>query len=165
MANFVKKSADEAHFSKLNSAPLECWGIATPEYIRNRWYPNVRPHPATELIALRTGTYTARLCRACAKAELAKSYPGGPWWTRAGCCAVCGIEVYLNPAETWNRTRHPDTKLLCKSSCGRTPRVSARAMQEAELRAEREAAEARRRERQRTDQLIAELWPEQEAFK
>jgi hypothetical protein len=38
-------------------------------------------------------------------------------------------------------------------------------MQEAELRAEREAAEARRRERQRTDQLIAELWPEQEAFK
>jgi hypothetical protein len=38
-------------------------------------------------------------------------------------------------------------------------------MQEAELKAEREKAEARWKERQRTNRLIAELWPEEEAFK
>ena len=144
---------------------LECWSLALPEHIRNKHYPYVRPHPATELVALRTGSFTARLCRECVKSQLSQSYPGGPWWTRAGCCAVCGIEVYLNPSETLRHKRDPETKLLCKSSCGRTPRVSARATQEAELQAEREAAEARRRERQRTDQLILALWPEEEAFK
>lgn len=166
MSNFVKNSGEGGRFSKLNFAPLECWGIATPEHIRKKHYPYARSHPATELVALRAGSYTALLCRRCVTSELSHTYPGGLWWTRAGCCAVCGIDVYLNPSLTWQRAREPEpkTKLLCKSSCGRTPRVSARAMQEAELQAEREAAEVRRRERQHTDQVIAELWPEEEAF-
>jgi hypothetical protein len=148
---------------------LECWGLAVPWHIRKKYYPNLRPHPATELVALRTGSYTARLCKGCAKSAFGSTYPGGPWWTRAGCCAVCGIEVYLNPSETMKRERHPETKVLCGSTCGRATRVSSRAAtraaQEAELQAERERAEARRKERQRTDQLISDLWPEDEAFK
>lgn len=148
-------------------AVLECWGFAQPDHIRKKHHPHAKSHPATELVALRTGSYTARLCRRCVKSELTHTYPGGLWWTHAGRCAVCGIDVYLNPAQTLQRTREPEpkTKLLCKSSCGRTSRVSARALQKAELEAEREAAETRRQERQRTDQLIAERWPEQEAFK
>jgi hypothetical protein len=153
---------------------LQCWGLATPEHIRKRWWPNVRSHPATELVALRTGTYTARLCKRCVESQLGHTYPAGltgepkRWWTRAGRCAVCGIEVYLNPSETWKRERHPEAPLLCASTCGRVARVSRaaiRAAQEAELAVEREEAQARRRERQRTDRLIAELWPEEEAFK
>jgi hypothetical protein len=148
---------------------LLCWGMATPEHIRKKYFPMIEPHPATELVALRTGSYTARLCKACVKYELSYTYPGGPWWTRAGCCAVCGVEVYLNPSETRHRKQHPEEKLLCSSKCGRAPRISARAAaraaQEAELQAEQEAAEAKRKERQRIDQLISDLWPEAEAFK
>jgi hypothetical protein len=147
---------------------LQCWGVPVPEHIRRKHYPYARPHPTTELVALRTGAYTARLCKRCAKSELATTYPGGTWWTRAGCCAVCGVEVYLNPSETMRRRRDPEMTLLCSSKCGRPKRVSShaaiRAAQEAELQAERESVEARRKERQRVDQLILELWPEEEAF-
>jgi hypothetical protein len=62
---------------------LQCWTLDAPEHIRKRWYPNVRPHPATELVALRTGSHTARVCKRCAESELGHSYPGGQWWTRA----------------------------------------------------------------------------------
>jgi hypothetical protein len=144
--------------------------LAVSEGVRKRHYPNAKAHPATELVALRTGSFTARLCRTCVKFEIeVKTYAGGPWWTHAGSCAVCGIEVYLNPSETMKRKRDPATTLLCASTCGRVRRVSARAAiraaQEAELRAEEEKAEARRQERQRTDQLVLSLWPEDEAYK
>jgi hypothetical protein len=164
---------------------LECWRFCVPEAVRKKYYSNVRPHLVTELIALRTGSYTARLCKDCAKFELerqthkidpSQSSPnraafipsGRPWWTRAGFCAVCGIEVHLNPSLEMQRKRHPEMQLLCSSTCGRAPRRSSRAairaLQEAELQAEQDRAEARRKERQRTDQLINDLWPEDEAF-
>jgi Family of unknown function (DUF6011) len=151
------------------AARMECWGLAVSEGVRKRHYPNAKPHPATELVALRTGSFTARLCRACIRSELGHSYSGGPWWTHAGYCAACGIEVYLNPAETLKRKRAPNIRLLCASTCGRVPRLSARAAiraaQKADLQLEQERTEARRRERQRTDQLISAAWPENEAFK
>jgi hypothetical protein len=156
-----------------SSGGLQCWGTVAPEHIRKRWYPNWPSHPATDLVAFRTGSYTVRVCKRCAEFELYATrhtrHPNDPWWTRAGCCAVCGVEVYLNPSETRKRERHPEAALLCASTCGRQKRLSARAAmraaQEAELKAEREKAEAGRQERQRTDRLIAELWPEEEAFK
>ena len=77
--------------------------------------------------------------------------------------------VYLNPSETMKRQRYPETTLLCASTCGRVSRVSSRAAiraePEAALRAEREAIEARRQERQLQDQLILDLWPEDEAYR
>jgi hypothetical protein len=142
--------------------------VYIPEGVRRRHYPDARSHPATELVALRTGSYTGRLCKACARFELSRTYPGGQWWSWAGCCAVCGTEVYLNPSEKMKRERNPEAQLLCSSACGRAPRVSSRAairaLQEAELQAERESADAKRKERQRIDQLINELWPEDEAY-
>jgi hypothetical protein len=170
MPDFLKRETPVPEPKKEQAAggALECWG-AVPDHTRKRHYPNAESHPATEFVALRTGSYTARVCKRCVKSDLSKTYSGGPWWTRAGCCAVCGIEVYLNPSETMKRERHPETKLLCSSTCGRTKRLSSRAAtraaQEAELQAEQERAEACRKERQRTDELIAELWPEEEAFK
>jgi hypothetical protein len=147
---------------------MDCPRVLAPEHIRKKYYPDLTPHQATELVAFRTGSYTARLCKRCAASELVHTYPGGTWWTLAGACAVCGIEVYLNPAMTHERRRHPETNLLCASNCGRRPRVSSRAAihaeQEAALRAEQEAIEARRQERQRQDQLILALWPEEEAW-
>jgi hypothetical protein len=145
-----------------SQATLECWGACTSKRY-------ARPHLVTELaVAFRTGSYTARLCKSCAKPQFSHSYPGGPWWTRAGPCAVCGIEVYLNPSETMHRKKNPEKPILCSSACGREPRLSKRetihAAREAELKAEQEKADARRKERQRTDQLINDAWPEDEAF-
>ena len=58
---------------------------------------------------------------------------------------------------------------ICSSTCGRVSRVSSRAAiraeREAALRAEREAIEPRRQERQLQDQLILDLWPEDEAYR
>jgi len=151
-----------------SQATLECWRVCAPAGVRKKHHADVKPHLVAELIAFRTGSYTARLCKACADAQCTHNYPGGPWWTLAGLCARCGIEVYLNPSETCHRKRNPDAQLLCSTKCGRVPRRSARAeiraLQEAELRAEQEKAEARRKERQRTDQLINDLWPEDEAY-
>lgn len=148
---------------------MDCPGLLVPEHMRAKHYPNVQPHQAAKLLAFRTGTYTVKVCEACARFDLQQTYPGGQWWTRAGTCAACGIDVYLNPSETLalqRRQRH-DT-LLCSSKCGRTSHISSRAAlraaQEAELRAEQQAAEARRQERQRQDQLILALWPEEEAY-
>ena len=148
---------------------MECCGLLAPEHIRKKYYPNVQPHRAAKLLAFRAGSYTVKVCEACASVELKQTYPGGQWWTRAGTCVSCGIDVYLNPAMTLQRRRHPETILLCISNCGRSWRVSSRAAiraeQEATLRAEREAIEARRQERQRQDQLILALWPEEEAYR
>ena len=65
----------------IDRAVLECWGLAQPEHIRKRHYPHAKSHLVTELVALRAGSYSARLCRRCVKSELSHTYPGGLWWT------------------------------------------------------------------------------------
>ena len=144
---------------------LECYGVIVPAHILKKYY-HVKPHPATELVAFRTGSYTAKLCAECARSHFNDRYPGGPWWTWVGNCTVCDIAVHYNPSMTLHFTRHP-APIICSSRCGQAPktdRAATRAEQQALLFAE-QAIEARRQERRRTDQLIEESWPEMEAYK
>jgi hypothetical protein len=130
------------HHREESQATLECWGVCASEGVRKRYYPDAKPHPAKVLIAFRTGSYTARLCRDHAKtqfshktyaaippvsgADYCKLVENGQWWTRAGLCSVCGIEVYLNPSEKRIREKNPERQLLCSTTCGRAPRRSSR---------------------------------------
>jgi hypothetical protein len=152
-----------------------CFAVPVPDHIRRRFYADLPGHEATEFVAFRMGGNTVCLCIRCATLLLGGSAVGD--WTRAGHCAICGITVYLSRLA---RIRHRRNlvRLVCSPKCGRT--LNARLhhrrpqryrhsetepMRKAAMAADEAIAQAKRLERQRTDQLILQLWPEEEAYR